>query len=148
ERYGCRRASAPEGDHCRTGRQGLLAAFPDRAVPDQSATVQLLVRGRVRFCDRHVDGGESDMLTMTDNAVAAIRSLTGQPEVPEGAGLRIATDPAAGALQLSVAPAPHEGDQVLDSAGARLFLDTDAALLLDDKALDATVDEQGAVQFA
>ena len=33
------------------------------------------------------------MLTVTDNAVAAIRSLTGQPEVPEGAGLRIATDP-------------------------------------------------------
>jgi Fe-S cluster assembly iron-binding protein IscA len=88
------------------------------------------------------------MLTVTDNAVSAIRSLTGQPEVPEGAGLRIATDQSAGALQLSVATGPHEGDQVVDNSGARLFLDTDAALLLDDKALDATVDDQGSVQFA
>lgn len=88
------------------------------------------------------------MLTVTDNAVAAIRSLTAQPEVPDGAGLRIATDPAAGALQLSVAPEPHEGDQVVDNSGARLFLDTEAALLLDDKALDASVDDGGSVQFA
>jgi iron-sulfur cluster assembly protein len=88
------------------------------------------------------------MLTVTDNAVAAIRSLTGQPEVPDGAGLRIATDPSAGSLQLSLAPEPHEGDQVVDNEGARLFLDNDAALLLDDKALDASVDDQGTVQFA
>lgn len=88
------------------------------------------------------------MLTVTDNAVTAIRSLTAQPEVPDGAGLRIATDPSAGALQLTVAPQPHEGDEVLDSAGARLFLENEAALLLEDKALDATVDDQGSVQFA
>lgn len=88
------------------------------------------------------------MLTMTDNAVAAIRSLTAQPNVPDSAGLRFATDPGAGALQLTVAPEPHEGDQVVDTAGAKCFLDTDAAMLLDDKALDATVDDQGSVQFA
>jgi Fe-S cluster assembly iron-binding protein IscA len=88
------------------------------------------------------------MLTMTDNAVAAIRSLTGQPDVPDSAGLRIATDRSAGALQLTVAPEPQEGDQVVDTSGARLFLDTEAATLLDDKALDATVDDQGSVQFA
>lgn len=85
---------------------------------------------------------------MTDNAVAAIRSLTTQPNVPDSAGLRIATDRSAGALQLTVAPEPHEGDQVVDTSGARLFLDTEAATLLDDKALDATVDDQGSVQFA
>lgn len=88
------------------------------------------------------------MLTVTDNAVAAIRSLTAQPDVPETAGLRIATDQSAGALQLSVAPEPQAGDQVVDNSGARLFLDNEAALLLDDKALDATVDDQGSVQFA
>lgn len=88
------------------------------------------------------------MVSVTENAQAAIRSLTTQPDVPDGAGLRIATDAAAGALQLSVAPAPHEGDQVVDNSGARLFLDSDAALLLEDKALDASVDEQGSVQFA
>jgi iron-sulfur cluster assembly protein len=88
------------------------------------------------------------MLTVTDNAAAAIRSLTTQPDVPDGAGLRIAADQSAGALQLSVAPAPEQGDQVVSDAGARLFLDTDAALLLDDKALDATMDDQGGIQFA
>lgn len=88
------------------------------------------------------------MLTVTNNAAAAIRSLTSQPDIPEGAGLRIASDQSAGALQLSVAPAPEQGDQVVDDSGARLFLDTDAALLLDDKALDATMDEQGGIQFA
>lgn len=88
------------------------------------------------------------MLTMTDNAVAAIRSLTTQPNVPDSAGLRIATDHGAGALKLTVAPEPQQGDQVVDTSGARLFLDTEAADLLDDKSLDATVDEQGAVQFA
>jgi iron-sulfur cluster assembly protein len=88
------------------------------------------------------------MLTMTDNAAAAIRSLTEQPNVPDSAGLRIATDRGAGALKLTVAPEPYEGDQVLDAAGARCFLDNDAATLLDDKALDASVDDQGSVQFA
>jgi Fe-S cluster assembly iron-binding protein IscA len=88
------------------------------------------------------------MLTLTENAVTVIRNLTDQQEVPEGAGLRIATDESAGALTLSLATEPEDGDQVLDASGARLFLDSEAAELLDDKALDAAVDPQGAVQFA
>jgi iron-sulfur cluster assembly protein len=88
------------------------------------------------------------MLTLTENAVAVIRNLTDQQEVPDGAGLRIATDPSAGALTLSLAEAPLDGDEVLDKSGARLFLDAEAAVLLDDKALDAAVDPDGRVQFA
>jgi iron-sulfur cluster assembly protein len=88
------------------------------------------------------------MLTLTDNAVAVIRSLTEQPQVPDGAGLRIATDQSAGALTLSLAPEPVEGDQVVNESGARLFLESSAAELLDDKALDAAVDPSGSVQFA
>lgn len=88
------------------------------------------------------------MLTLTENAVAVIQNLTGQPEVPEGAGLRIATDQSAGALTLSLAEGPLDGDEVVDASGARLFLDPDAAMLLDDKALDAAVDPDGRVQFA
>ncbi|HEY2949835.1 MAG TPA: adhesin [Micromonosporaceae bacterium] len=87
------------------------------------------------------------MITLTDNAVAVIHNLTEQPEVPDGAGLRIATDTSAGQLTLTVAPEPMTGDQVLDSAGARLFLDEAAAELLDDKSLDATIDDGGRVQF-
>jgi iron-sulfur cluster assembly protein len=87
------------------------------------------------------------MLTLTDNAVTVIRTIAGQQDAPQG-GLRISTDPAAGSLTLSLAPEPVAGDRVLDTEGARLFLDTDAAEFLDDKALDATVDGQGAVHFA
>jgi iron-sulfur cluster assembly protein len=88
------------------------------------------------------------MLTMTNNAVSAIRTLTDQQDVPAGSGLRIATDQAAGSLTLTMAPGPERGDQVLDEAGARLFVDKDAVPILDDKALDAAVDEQGAVRFS
>jgi hypothetical protein len=35
----------------------------------------------------------------------------------------------------------------MDAAGARLFLDAEAAIILDDKALDA-VQAEGGVQFA
>lgn len=88
------------------------------------------------------------MLAVTENAVAVIRDLTGQQTVPAGSGLRIATDPQAGALKLSLAPRPEAGDQVVDAAGVRLFLDAAAATLLDDKALDAAVDGAGDVRFA
>ncbi|GAB3138915.1 hypothetical protein GCM10027290_07140 [Micromonospora sonneratiae] len=87
------------------------------------------------------------MLTLTENAVLVIRDLTAQQAVPEEAGLRIATDPTAGSLTLALAEQPALGDQVVANSGARIFLDADAAQLLDDKALDATVDAQGAVQF-
>jgi Fe-S cluster assembly iron-binding protein IscA len=88
------------------------------------------------------------VLAVTENAVAVIRDLTSQQAVPDGSGLRIAADPQAGALTLSVAAQPEAGDQVVDAAGARLFLDAGAATLLDDKALDAVVDEAGGVEFA
>lgn len=87
------------------------------------------------------------MLTLTDNAVLVIRDLTTQQQAPEGAGLRIASDSQAGALTLSLVAEPAQGDQVVDGSGARVFLDPEAAEILDDKALDAAVDAQGAVQF-
>ena len=86
------------------------------------------------------------MLTLTENAVTAIRGLTGGE--PEQAGLRIATSPTAGALTMNLAPTPDAGDQVVDEQGARLFLDPGAASVLDDKELDAAMTEQGAVEFA
>lgn len=88
------------------------------------------------------------MLAVTDNAATVIRDLTTQEEVPDGTGLRIAADAVEGSLTLSLAAAPEVGDQVVDASGARLFLDTDAALLLDDKELDAAVDPAGSIQFA
>jgi iron-sulfur cluster assembly protein len=88
------------------------------------------------------------VLTLTENAVTAIRGLTDSPQVPDSAGLRIATDDAGGELTLSLVPGPQEGDRVVDAAGAVLFLDPQAAQVLDDKALDAAVDDDGSVRFA
>lgn len=88
------------------------------------------------------------MLAVTDNAATVIRDLTAQGAVAEGSGLRIAADAIEGSLTLSLVPEPLEGDQVLDAAGARLFLDSDAAIMLEDKELDAAVDPAGSVQFA
>ncbi|MEV5818742.1 iron-sulfur cluster biosynthesis family protein [Micromonospora harpali] len=87
------------------------------------------------------------MLTMTDNAVLVIRDLTAQEDVAEGGGLRIAADTDAGSLTIELVPEPVQGDQVVDHQGARIFLDSDAADLLTDTSVDATVDDEGVVQF-
>jgi len=88
------------------------------------------------------------MLSVTDHAANAIRDITQQDAVPPGSGLRIAADETGASLILSLVAQPFEGDQVVDQSGARLFLDSQAALLLDDKELDVTVDPSGDVQFA
>lgn len=88
------------------------------------------------------------MLAVTENAVAVICDLTSQQNTPDGSGLRIASEPQAGSLTVSLAPRPEAGDQVVDAAGARLFLDAGAVTLLNDKALDAVVDDTGSIEFA
>jgi hypothetical protein len=68
--------------------------------------------------------------------------------VPDTAGLRIANDAGQGALSLSLVAVPAEHDLVLDDSGARLFLDADAALALDEKVLDTVPGAEGGVQFS
>ena len=87
------------------------------------------------------------MLTLTDNATTEIRNIMADPQVPDGCGLRIANDPTAGGLTLTLATAPAEDDQVLDDGGARVFLEPQAAQLLDDKSLDAATDGDGQLRF-
>ncbi len=88
------------------------------------------------------------MLTLTDSAVTAIRSLTSAPELPDETGLRImAQDQGSPAFHVTLAENPVLGDQVIETAGARVFLEPGAALALDDKSLDAQVDDEGTVAF-
>ena len=88
------------------------------------------------------------MLTLTDQAVAAIRSLTTRPGLPAETGLRIAQqDGGAGGLALSLAEGPQAGDRVIEEADVQVFVQSDAAATLDDKALDARVSEDGEVSF-
>jgi iron-sulfur cluster assembly protein len=85
------------------------------------------------------------MLMLTENATRLIGAIVENPELPEGAGIRIASAPEG----LSVAPAvaPEMSDQVIEDQSARVFLEPDAAILLEDKLLDAQVDDDGGVQF-
>jgi len=88
------------------------------------------------------------VLTLTDHAVAAIRNLTTQPGLPAETGLRIAPeDGDAGGLALSLSDGPRAGDQVIEKADVQVFVQPDAATALDDKALDAQVNEDGAESF-
>ena len=47
-----------------------------------------------------------------------------------------------------VVDGPEPEDAVVENSGARVFLDADAAQVLDDRVLDAQLDGQGSVQFA
>lgn len=88
------------------------------------------------------------MLTLTDSAVSAIRNLTSQQELPEDTGLRIMSQDDGGpTFQVTLAETPIAGDQVIETEGARVFLEPGAAVALDDKALDAQVDAEGTVAF-
>jgi iron-sulfur cluster assembly protein len=82
------------------------------------------------------------VLAISEDAAAAIKGTVGAQGVPEGAGLRItreeSTDAGGNArtdLRLSVVASPQEGDEVMEAE--RVFVDPDAAELLDDKLLDA-----------
>ena len=91
------------------------------------------------------------MLVLTEAAAEVVKSVTDTPQAPDGTGLRItqsADEPsAANALELAAAAEPGLGDQVVETSGARVFLDPLAAAYLDDKVLDAEVDAQGKVRF-
>ena len=90
------------------------------------------------------------MLAISQSAAEAIRGLGDAPQVPEGAGLRIVARTGEGegdvALELSLTATPAEEDEVVEEEGAQVFLDPAAADLLDDKRLEAQV-EEGRVTF-
>ena len=88
------------------------------------------------------------MLAVTEQAATVIRAIADRRELPEGAGLRIASDTGTPEdLSVSAAATPEDGDQVVDEKGARIFIDSNVAALLDDKVLDARVDDGGSAEF-
>ncbi len=87
------------------------------------------------------------MLTLTENASTVVKTIVEQSG-DQDAGLRISQDaPDSPALHVIATEAPQPGDQVLEDNGARVFLEETAAETLDDRVLDASVDEGGGVQF-
>jgi iron-sulfur cluster assembly protein len=89
------------------------------------------------------------MLTLTDNATTAVKTITAEFTGVQEGGLRIEGSGAPESqFRLSVVPAPEPADAVVENDGARVFLDSDAAVVLDDRVLDAQADDNGGVQFA
>lgn len=91
------------------------------------------------------------MLTLTENADTIATTIVAQQSDDPTAGLRIQTSSADAPEQprfaVTVAPAPQPGDDVVEGAGCRVFLEHDASAALSDKVLDADVDAQGGVSF-
>jgi len=79
------------------------------------------------------------MLTLSESAVEAVDRLLRTPEIPDDAGLRIRP---AGESQLTIeiAPEPAPGDQVVEQGGARVFVDSEAAPMLENAELDARME--------
>lgn len=89
------------------------------------------------------------MLTMTPAASTVVKTLVDQnPDVEDG-GLRIdAGGPDGADFSVTIADLPQPTDSVVESDGAKVFLGESAVLVLDDKVLDAQVDDAGGVRFA
>ena len=88
------------------------------------------------------------MLTLTHDATQAIEQILEHPELPDGAGVRISATPEVSdngaaedaiALQMAVAGGPATDDQVIEDAGARVFVQDTLSDALSDKELDAAV---------
>jgi len=84
------------------------------------------------------------LLTLTEHAQTAVRTLTQDPDAPESAGLRIT--PGNEGLELMLVAEPVAGDALIDDGGARVFVEPQAAQLLEEQTLDAQV-EDGKVNF-
>jgi Fe-S cluster assembly iron-binding protein IscA len=85
----------------------------------------------------------SALLALTDSAVEAVKSIvSSSEEASETSGLRMVAERTGtqANFQLSVVPLPAEDDEVIEEQGARVFLESDAASLLDDKVLDASIE--------
>ena len=89
------------------------------------------------------------MLTLTETASDAIRRLVDDTPQADVGGMRIAPGPShpeGTALELSLVEAPEPEDETVEDAGATVYLEEHIAPFLDDKVLDAQV-EEGQVTF-
>ena len=88
------------------------------------------------------------MLTMTDTAADAVKTMVSRlPETADG-GVRISDDGVREGFALTLAATPEPNDTVVDTDGARVFLDATAAAALDGQVLDAQRGQDGSVSFS
>ncbi len=72
------------------------------------------------------------MLTITSEAAQAVREIRESNDLPDSAGLRITAEQEGDdvSIDLDFTEAPEAGDAIVEEAGARVFLDGQAAELL------------------
>ncbi|MEJ1155176.1 MULTISPECIES: Fe-S cluster assembly protein HesB [Microbacterium] len=88
------------------------------------------------------------MLTLTPTAAEAVKNIVSRvPQIDDG-GVRIRDTGGESGFELSVTPTPETEDTVVVTDGARVFLDSKAAVALDDRVLDAELAGDGSVRFA
>ncbi|MGH2791404.1 MAG: iron-sulfur cluster biosynthesis family protein [Actinomycetota bacterium] len=84
------------------------------------------------------------MLTITTDAATAIKGIVDSAAV-EGGGLRIYAEPqndSQASLEIALTPEPGAGDEVVDAEGATVYLEQNAAAYLEDKQLDADIEDE------
>ncbi|WP_421734906.1 adhesin [Cellulomonas sp.] len=83
------------------------------------------------------------MLTLTDNALSAVQTLTTQAGLPdETGGLRIAQQEAGG-FELALVPEAVPGDDVVTDGSTRVYVEPEASQTLADLRLDVEPAEAG-----
>jgi iron-sulfur cluster assembly protein len=90
------------------------------------------------------------VLTLTPTAAEAVRRLVGSAPVESAEGLRIAPGQATAegtSLELTIVEGPEIDDQEVTESGAHVFLEPEVAEFMDDKVLDAALEETG-VRFS
>ena len=80
------------------------------------------------------------MLAITSQASEAIRGILDDESVPDGTIVRIAS--AEEGLQLALVDGPEPDDEVVATEGAALAIEAATAALLDDKLLDAEMQDE------
>jgi iron-sulfur cluster assembly protein len=84
------------------------------------------------------------VLTITDTAAEALEAIVASdPQTADTAGLRITrgvSQDGRQALAMAIADVPEPTDQVVEGHRVPVFLEPEAATLLDDKQLDARIE--------
>jgi iron-sulfur cluster assembly protein len=80
------------------------------------------------------------MLAISSEASQAIRGILAAPDLPEGAIVRITS--AEEGLNLALVDSPQPDDQLVAHEGAAVAIEAATAPLLDDKLLDAEMQDE------
>lgn len=83
------------------------------------------------------------MLTLTENAQAAVKGLATDAGLPESGGVRIALTADQAQLEMSLVAEPLESDQVIEAADAKVFVSEETSPILAGHTLDAGQTPEG-----